>query len=87
MTNLANTDHLFYSPEEESCCALLIDADNSALLQPDETNTVEDVYRELACRTVSLVSDNEVTTAAHPYKFVLGHTPFHCPLCGSKVHP
>ena len=53
MTNLANTDHLFYSPEEESCCALLIDADNSVVLESFRDTTAEEVRSELAYQTVS----------------------------------
>lgn len=42
------------SGNDDNCCALLIDADNSALLEPVQDAATESVRDELAARTVGI---------------------------------
>ena len=50
-------DHINYlrSGEDDNCCALLIDADNSVVLESFGDTTAEEVRSKLAYRTVSNV--------------------------------
>ena len=47
------TDYLFCSEDKDNSCALLIDADNSVVLESFDDTTAEEVRSELAYRTVS----------------------------------
>ena len=48
-------DHINYprSGDDDNCCALLIDADNSVVLESFDDTTAEEVRSELAYRAVS----------------------------------
>ena len=68
----------FFSKDEDKSSALLIDADNSALLESSEDESPQTIRKELACRTVSHIAFAP-SYSAYPSPDT-GDTPLYRPL-------